>query len=422
MDNINNNTWLKLDNAALIYPAMLSKTTASMFRLTVTLKEDVDREILDKALSNVMKRFPTFNYELKEGLFWFYFNKLKDKPVIDDDYNNPLLRMNFRANRYYLFRVRVYKKRIAIEIFHSLTDGTGGITFLLTLVGEYLKIKEHIHITYNDKVLDPLVEPSPEEFEDSFKMFKGHGGALEKDKKAFHMKGIKEKIHVLNIITGKMNIGAVKNEAKKYSATITEFLTAIMLDSLYEISKREKNKKIIKVSIPINLRTIYGKKTLRNFSSYINVGIVPKEKRYSLEEIIKEIKKQEKALMDKEVINGKVSANVELARNFFIRRIPIIIKKKVMGIVGNKKGDKLITTTFSNLGLIKIPEEMEDYITDMNFILGRSKGTSGSVSGIGYKDNLYITFSRKIKEAEFERLFFTKLVKMGIEVEIESNR
>jgi NRPS condensation-like uncharacterized protein len=393
-----------------------------MFRLTVTLKEEIDKDILNIALKNVMKRFPTYNYRLREGIFWFYFDKLDGYPEVQDDYNNPLLRIIFRKNNYYLFRVRTYKNRLAVEIFHSLTDGNGGLTFLLTLTGEYLRLKYNIKIDYNDRVLNPKDEPTKEEFEDSFKHFNGTGGALEKDKKAYHMKGIKEPVHILNIVTGKMRIDEVKRVAKKYDATITEFLTGVMIEALDEIGRKKNNKKPIKVSIPINLRTIYGYKTLRNFSSYINVGIIPKKKKTPLEEIIKDVHNQMKDLMKREKIDVKVTANVELAKNFFIRRVPIIIKKKVMGIIGNKKGDKLITTTFSNLGLIKVPEEMSEYITDLNFILGRSKGTSGSVTGIGYKDNLYITFSRKIKEAEFERLFFTKLVKMGIEVEVESNR
>ena len=118
----------------------------------------------------------------------------------------------------------------------------------------------------------------------------------------------------------------------------------------------------------------------------------------------------------------KISANVNLANNFVIRIIPLFIKKRIMSIVENRVGDGYVSTTLSNVGLIKLPKEMEKYITDVNFILGKSKGKSGSIGAIGYKDTLYVSFSRKIKEAEFERLFFTKLVKMGLEVEIESNR
>ena len=51
-----------------------------------------------------------------------------------------------------MFRIRCFDKRIAIEYFHALTDGTGGVTFLLTLTAEYLKLKHNIKIEYNEKI------------------------------------------------------------------------------------------------------------------------------------------------------------------------------------------------------------------------------------------------------------------------------
>ena len=100
----------------------------------------------------------------------------------------------------------------------------------------------------------------------------------------------------------------------------------------------------------------------------------------------------------------------------------MFIKKHIMSFVEAKMGDGYITTNFSNLGMVSVPKCMEEYITDMNIILGRSRGKSTSVTSISYKDNMYITFSRNIKESEFERIFFTKLVELGIDVYIESNR
>ena len=71
--------WLKLDNAATIYPSTLSKKYAAMFRLTVTLNEKVDPETLELAANNIIDRFPTFKYKLKQGLFWCYFKRINNK-------------------------------------------------------------------------------------------------------------------------------------------------------------------------------------------------------------------------------------------------------------------------------------------------------------------------------------------------------
>ena len=122
-------SWIKLDNAATIYPSTLSRKYAAMFRMTVTLKEKVDKEILNTALSNVIKRFPSFSYKLKQGLFWSYFKHIEGTPDIDEDVNNPMIRINFKKNKGFMFRIRYFDKRLAIEYFHALTDGTGAITF-----------------------------------------------------------------------------------------------------------------------------------------------------------------------------------------------------------------------------------------------------------------------------------------------------
>ena len=55
---------LRLDNASFIYPASLSKKYASLYRMSVTLSEPVDVEILQQALERTVDRIPTFGYTL----------------------------------------------------------------------------------------------------------------------------------------------------------------------------------------------------------------------------------------------------------------------------------------------------------------------------------------------------------------------
>lgn len=421
--NINDITWLKLDNAALIYPSTLSRKFASMFRLTITLIEDIDNDILHDALNNVLKRFPTFNFELRQGFFWCYLNKINKPPIIDKDYNNPMLRINFDKNNKYMFRIRTYKNRIAIELFHALADGTAALSFLLTLTCEYLRLKYNIKPEYTDMVLDPNEKAKKSEIEDAFLKVTSSKGSLVHEEKAYHLKGIKEEENILDIITGKIKIDDIKKISKSYNCTITELLISLLMLSIQDIRKKSKDKsnKVIKISVPVNLRKIYNIKTHRNFSSYVNVSL-DNNKEYTLDEIIKIIKKQLEYMLREDVINSKISANVKLMKNQFIRRVPMFLKKHVMSYTEAVMGDGYITTTLSNLGLVKTPNCMNKYITDMNFILGKSRGKSNAVTAIGYKDNLYITFSRTIKDSEFERIFFTKLTSMNINVYIESNR
>lgn len=418
-------SWIKLDNAATIYPSTLSRKYAAMFRMTVTLKEKIDKEILNTALNNIMKRFPSFSYKLKQGLFWCYFKHIDGTPNIEEDVKNPMLRIDFKKNKGFMFRVRYFDKRIAIEYFHALTDGTGAITFLLTLTGEYLRLKNKINIEYTDKILNPNDEVNREEYTDSFKKYAGDMGLLDKEDAAYHIKGTLLKDNILNIITGTIPIKNIKKECEKYNSSVTQFLVSIMILSLQEIQEKDnvkrKKKKPIKISIPINLRNIYNSTTMRNFSSYINVGIDTKYGHYTLEEIIKEVKSNMVILLNEKRINARITANVKLSNNYFVRLIPMFIKKHILSLSERLLGDRFNSTTLSNLGVIDIPEEISNYVKEIGVIIGKARGKPGSCSCISYKNNLYISFSRKIKEAEFERLFFTKLVEMGIPVTIESN-
>ena len=53
---------------------------------------------------------------------------------------NPFIckRINRKENNGYLFKVLYFKNRITVEIFHSLTDGTGGLELLKAISQKHL--------------------------------------------------------------------------------------------------------------------------------------------------------------------------------------------------------------------------------------------------------------------------------------------
>ena len=417
-------SWLKLDNAATIYPSTLSRKFAAMFRFTMTLKDKIDENILQEALDNVIDRFPTFKYKLKQGLFWCYFKQIKENPLIEEDYNNPMLRINFKNHRNYLFRVRYYENRIAVEFFHALTDGNGAIKFISTLVGEYIKLKYKTNINYNEYVLNPKDKVLKEEYSDDFKKYARKVGNLVHEKPAYHYKGKIIDNDDLNVITGKIKIDDLKKLTKKYNCTITCLIASLYILSIQELYNKEhkKSNKPIKISIPVNLRNYYKSNTMRNFSSYINVGIDTIYGNYSLEEIIEIVKCSMKLNLNEKIINAKITANVKLSRNYFIRLLPMFIKKHIMSFTEKMMGDRYCSITLSNLGIITLPKEMEKYVYEVGALIGKSRGKPASSAMVGYNGNIYLTITRKIQEAEFERILFTTLVNMGVPVLIESNR
>ena len=136
MANINKRKlrWVRLDNAAKIYPAARRKNWSNVFRQSVSLFEEVDIEVLKSALELVVKRFPSIAARLRKGVFWYYLQQVESAPEVKEEYSYPLVFMSKEEMRECAFRVIVYHNRIAVEFFHSLTDGTGALIFLKNLV------------------------------------------------------------------------------------------------------------------------------------------------------------------------------------------------------------------------------------------------------------------------------------------------
>lgn len=418
--------WIKLDNAAKIYPAAMSKKWTPMFRLSATLREPVDPPALQAALARTLKRFPTFALRLKNGLFWHYFEWIDGVPEIQEDYANPCVRMDFRENGGFLFRVRYFERRIAVEFFHVLTDGSGGLCFLSTLVAEYLSIRFGAAIPRGELVLDCDERPKKEEADDSFMRFARKQTASRFETPTYTIKGTPGEKYYTEYTTGTMSAAAVKAKAKEYGATVTEFLTSVLLLAVCDVqrtdpSKRRRNMPV-KVSVPVNLRKYYPTHTLRNFSSYVNIGIEPRYGRYTLAETIKLIKGYLAVETNEKLLNAKITANVASEKNHVLRVTPLFMKNLVLRTMFVLTGDRYCTTTLSNLGVVTLPAEMQRYVERLVFMLGAPSENPVNAAAVTCGDELCLSFSRRITEPYIERLFFTSLVRMGIKVKVESNR
>lgn len=417
--------WMKLDNAANIYPAIKSPRCTAVFRLWAELTEPVDRAVLEKALENTLRRLPGFASSLKSGLFWHYLERQEGYPTICEDVNNPCGYLDIRRNKGFLFRVRCYENRISVEFFHALTDGTGGMTFLKTLVGEYLRIKQGLNISYNDTVLDCSAPPKESELENSFDSFARPVSQSRRERTAYHVRGHREPEGVMHITTGIMPLSEISALAKSYDATINELVVATLIMAFYKLQQQEKSpvqrKKPIKISIPINLRKHFPSETLRNFTSYVNLGIDPVFGEHSLPEIIAVLRHSMAVEGNKKSLGVRLSTNVASERNPALRATPLFMKNMIMRMVYVMVGDRYNSATLSNLGLVKLPEEMEEYVERFGFMLGPGQNPFGCTC-VSYGDTFSFNFSRTIREPMVEREFFTLLVKMGIHVTIESNQ
>ena len=417
--------WLRLDNAAKIYPAARRENWSNVFRLSATLTEKVDRAILQTALDVTVRRFPSIAVRLRRGVFWYYLQQLDKVPDVREENSYPLARMSRSETRKCAFRVIVYERRIALEVFHSLTDGTGAMIFLKSLVAEYLQQRYGVHITAEHGVLGRLEEPSEAEMEDSFQKYAGNVAAPRSERSAWRLSGTPEPGGFLNLVCFQMPVKAVLEKAHEYEVSLTAFLCAVVMMALQRLQSELvpdiRRRKPIKVLLPVNLRSLFESRSLRNFAMYTTPEILPRLGEYSFEEICKVVYHWMGAEITPKKMSMMIAANVNSERLMAVRVMPLFIKNIVMKAIFDTVGEKKSCLSLSNLGAVKLPAEMIPYVQRMDLILGVQATAPYNCGVLSYGDTLYVNFIRNIREAGFEYHFHRVLHELGIPVLVESN-
>ncbi len=415
--------WVSLDNSAKIYPAVRTRDWAAMFRVSVTLRDEVDPVLLERALADTLRRIPAFCLTLHKGVFWFYLEPNRLPPIVESDVNNPCKKIDKAENNGYYFRVRVYRNRIALELFHSISDGTGAMVFLKTLAARYLTLGGH-PVPDGDGVLNCEESPRPEEMEDSHMKYASFRHIeSRREKKAYHPHMTRMNSPRLRIITGVMPADTVHEKAAELGVTVNEYLTGALCFAFYQFQKTEglHHPKPVKISVPINMRRFYPSSTLRNFALFVNPGVEPEYGEYTFEEIVHHVHHFMRLRLNEQYLNAVLSANVGNEKNPAVRAVPLFVKNFIMGMAYRLYGESRYTCNLSNLGVLKVPEAMRPFVERFDFIMGPPRFNTHGAAAVTFEGKLCLSITSVVEETEVERLFFTELVKRGIPVTIESN-
>lgn len=416
--------WMKLDNAAKIYPAAKRRDWSNIFRLSVTLDEEIHPPLLQAALDSVIPRFPSIAVRIRRAAFWYYLEEIPRAPVVIPDHSYPLTHMPFDDILQCAFRVLYYKNRIAVEFFHAITDGNGGIIFLKTLAAEYLRLSSHIEIPCTQGVFDITEPPREEEMTDDFPKYSGKVKKSRSEATSFQLKGTPEENGFRNLLIAELDAGEVLALSRSHGATLTEFMVAVMISSFLELQEErvpESRRRPVKVLVPVNLRRLFPSVTLRNFVLYCTPGVDPQLGKYELEEIIRETHHQMSLEVSAKKMASRIYSNVKMEQMKLVRILPLFIKNFFMKLVYDLTGEKKSCITMTNLGVVKVPDEMAPHIRRFGVTLGVQRTSPNNCAMISYGGKLYISLIRSIKEPVLEQKFLLKLRDMGLHIKVESN-
>lgn len=410
-------TWRRLDNTGKLFPLVSSGRLSNVFRIAVTLKEEIEPEILQQALEDILPQFESFRVRLRRGLFWYYFETNHRKIAVEKEDTYPCQYISHKVAPYYLFRVSYYSTRINVEIYHALSDGLGAVNFAKLLACRYLQIKHQM----DTPEIVRIANVRAEEEDGYLKYYKETKKQTYSNEKAYQLEGRKLGFRVENIIHGSVPLQELKAVSKSYGVSITKYLTAVLIWAIYEeYLKGEEVTPFIGVNLPINLRSMFNSETLANFFAVTAINYNPTGRKVDFEDILKVVSEQIDDQIVKEKLEEKISYNVSNEKKWYLKIVPLIIKKLALKLVFKRK-DSGHTITLSNLGPIKVEEPYNKYIENFYVLIGVSHSQTAKCAVIAYEDNLMITMSTVFDDNKLSEGFFGKLEEHGISCELESN-
>lgn len=409
--------WAKLDNAAKIFPSTTNERDTKVFRFVCELEEEIEKDILQKALDNTMLLFPMYRSVLRRGVFWYYFESTDIRPVIAEEQKLPCSMLYHPNRRNLLFEVSYYNKRINVEMYHALTDGAGALGFLKTLIFYYITIK-------HEKDFDEL--PSldydasfTQKMDDSF--LKHYSGDKKLDKiklsKAYHITGRRYIDNRLKIIEGEMPAGQVLALAHHYDTTLTVFLAALFIKAIYQDMPARTRKLPVRIAVPVNLRTYFPSVTARNFFSVINISYHFGKNSDKLEDIIAAVKENFEKELTQESLRKHMNRLSALEHNAFMRVVPLVLKDYVLK-AANHLNNRGVTASLSNLGRITVAGELSPYIHLFDCFTSTRRP---QICMCSFLDRLVVGFASPFISTDIQMNFFRMLTKEGIDVLIASN-
>ena len=416
-------TWFPLDNAAKIYPPTANSRRPHVFCFSAILDGEIEPDILKIAVQKVLNHYPSFKTRLKRGAFWYYLEENKKPIKVFEEQPYYLKQINYKKNNDFLFEVMYIRNKITVKFFHALTDGTGGFKFFSEILIEYLAQQGH-NFDLEEKV-KPIDEPSNMfSSDDSFRTYENNvKNKVLKPPRPYAIKGTPFDYDGCGMITAEFNIVDIKRLAKEVGVSITSYLASVYSYSVYESFLKDKQygNTLVTVLVPCNLRNKYGGETMRNFSMFARVMKNWNKDPSTIEKFALSAQEQILEGTTKEKLDKIIHDNVKTEKNLLLKSTPLFLKNLIMRLAHIKVGENLQTVDFSNLGLVNLPEGINNYVKKITFAIAPTFSCGHQTGVIGYNGKLYITFSRNYTETYIEKNFIRFFTEKGIDVKVDSN-
>lgn len=353
--------WYRLDNVAKMFVATHSRRDPRVFRLSCTLTEQVEPELLNRALAQAAQQFVGFQVTLHQGLFWNYLENTDKLPVAVPETEAPCAEIygDTRKNAL-LYRVSYYGCRINLEVFHVLSDGTGALGFLKTILCFYLKLRYPAELA---DIVPDYDATAAERAQDSFKKFYNRHAFTtgSKGSAAYRLHGSLLPYDQTQYFEFHLPTAQLLAAAKALHVSATSYLGAVLMRAIYEEMPETERSRPVVVSIPVNLRNYYPSATARNFFNTIKIRHVFAGEE-TLETVAQAFDAALKSQLTPENIKAQMDGFEQIEHMAAVKAVPLALKNPAVRLftwLENRKE----TATISNMGKIELAPPLAAHVS-----------------------------------------------------------
>jgi NRPS condensation-like uncharacterized protein len=401
------NTRIELDPVGVYYAAITNRKAPATFSISAYLREPVVPHALQQAVNDLMNRLPFLSGRLRRGFFGYHHEVLADPPMIVPTSNGHTFSAYYETGTGHVLRVLYGERHFTVETLHSICDGRGLAKIVSVLLVRYFEIlgiaKE------GTGPIDWSAPPRPDEAEDAFRRY---ADLKRKDsptpststvavRRAYRFD--RSRPTPAHFVTRKFDLAKVRAAARTHDATVSEYVLAHIFRAIAHDRAARGRSEPITASLAIDCRRFFPTDTYRNFISDAPI-VMPETE--DLAVMVRDLRAQFRRV-DADLVQSTINRSHKLRNN--TRFVPRVVTKAT-GKMLERSSLKTLTTTFSNLGPVNLPREVEERVEMLEFVFNGQPGSPYAFACIAIGDALTLTTTvradddRRIPETAAEGL------------------
>lgn len=387
---------IDLDGAGIIYPYVANRKWNNVYRIEADLRYQVDPCALYRAVRKLRSDYPYFFCTLAKSGKKFVlretdpdtntvYNIGKDlcKPF-DLKSGEPLIRFLFSS------------RKIAVEMFHSLTDGHGAMQAMKALLARYQREAFGRKVTENgqngeDKA---LLQNRNDIFEELYSA--GGKNVSRLISSAYQIKKsppCDTQYTVLGIPSQQ-----IIRSAHYYGVSVAMLICALQIKAIALSQKNAHG--VIRISVPVDLRKKFSFSSCRNSSLYFLVSAKVRET-VEFTALLETVKKQFRENLTTENMQNLAYTNVSSAKLKAFKMLPVPVKKAILKFGYSHLGENQFTATMTDIGIIELDDDISRMVQKVYFVLGKQKTKPINIAVTTYDDTVRLAVSYDVDATAF---------------------